>query len=142
MMVQNTQSPGMYAPEILLIEQSAMIGNIIVSTARQLGLQPIRLVTSSRGALQFMENQVFAGLITSLDDEEGALALIQKLRDGNFKSRPNTPLAITAGQCSAELANRIKLFNARRILLKPFKIRDLVATIEILASAPSASRAP
>lgn len=142
MMVQNTQSPGMYAPEILLIEQSAMIGNIIVSTARQLGLQPIRLVTSSRGALQFMENQVFAGLITSLDDEEGALALIQKLRDGKFKSPSNTPIAITTGQCSAELANRIKLFNARRILLKPFKIRDLVATIEILASAPSASRAP
>jgi DNA-binding response OmpR family regulator len=128
-----------FAPEILLIEQSAMIGNIIVSTARQLGLQPIRLVTSSRGALQLMENQVFAGLITSLDDEAAALALIQRLRDGKFKSPSNTPIAITTGQCSAELANRIKLFNARRILLKPFKIRDLVTTIEILASAPSPS---
>jgi DNA-binding NarL/FixJ family response regulator len=116
-----------------------MIGNIIVSTARQLGLQPIRLVTSSRGALQLMENQVFAGLITSLDDEAAALALIQRLRDGKFKSPSNTPIAITTGQCSAELANRIKLFNARRILLKPFKIRDLVTTIENLASAPSPS---
>ena len=139
MMVQSNRPPSVFAPEILLIEQSAMIGNIIVSTARQLGLQPIRLVTSSRGALQFMENQVFAGLITSLDDEAAALALIQKLRDGKFKSPSNTPIAITTGQCSAELANRIKLFNARRILLKPFKIRDLVTTIEILTSAPSPS---
>ena len=139
MMVQSNRPPSVFAPEILLIEQSAMIGNIIVSTARQLGLQPIRLVTSSRGALQLMENQVFAGLITSLDDEAAALALIQRLRDGKFKSPSNTPIAITTGQCSAELANRIKLFNARRILLKPFKIRDLVTTIEILASAPSPS---
>ena len=138
-MVQSNRPPSVFAPEILLIEQSAMIGNIIVSTARQLGLQPIRLVTSSRGALQLMENQVFAGLITSLDDEAAALALIQRLRDGKFKSPSNTPIAITTGQCSAELANRIKLFNARRILLKPFKIRDLVTTIEILASAPSPS---
>ena len=139
MMVQSNPPPSVFAPEILLVEHSAMIGNIIVSTARQLGLQPIRLVTSSRGALQFMENQVFAGLITSLDDEAAALALIQKLRDGKFKSPSNTPIAITTGQCSAELANRIKLFNARRILLKPFKIRDLVTTIEILTSAPSPS---
>ena len=138
-MVQSNRPPSVFAPEILLIEQSAMIGNIIVSTARQLGLQPIRLVTSSRGALQLMENQVFAGLITSLDDEAAALALIQRLRDGKFKSPSNTPIAITTGQCSAELANRIKLFNARRILLKPFKIRDLVTTIEILTSPPSPS---
>ena len=138
-MVQSNRPPSVFPPEILLVEHSAMIGNIIVSTARQLGLQPIRLVTSSRGALQFMENQVFAGLITSLDDEAAALALIQRLRDGKFKSPSNTPIAITTGQCSAELANRIKLINARRILLKPFKIRDLVTTIEILASAPSPS---
>jgi DNA-binding response OmpR family regulator len=136
MMIQNSPPPGAYAPDILLVEHSALIGNIFVSTARQLGLPPIKLVTSSRSARNFMESQCVAGLITSLDDEEAALMLIEKLRDGQFKSQKNTPVAITTGQCSAELANRLKIFNVRRILLKPFKIRDLVATIEILARAP------
>ena len=134
MMAQTNPYNSALGPEILLVEHSAMIGNIIVSTARQLGLQPIRLVTSNRSALHFMEHQTFGGLITSLDDEEAALELIQKLREGSLKSPANTPVAITAGQCSAEMATRIKLFNVRRILLKPFKIRDLVTTIEILAS--------
>ena len=121
------------SPEILLVEHSAMIGNIILSTARQLGLRPIRVVTNCRSAQHFLEHQAFDGLITSMDDEEETLALIQKLRGGYFRSATNLPIAITTAQCSAPLAARIKLFNVRRILLKPFKIRDLVVTIEDLA---------
>ena len=123
----------MNSPEILLVEHSTMIGNIIVSTARQLGLRPIRLVTSCRSAQHYLEHQVFDGLITSLDDEEETLALIHKLRGGSFRSAGNLPVAITTAQCSAQLAARIKVFNVRRILLKPLKIRDLVVTIEDLA---------
>jgi DNA-binding response OmpR family regulator len=121
-----------HSPEILLVEHSTMIGNIIVSTARQLGLRPIRLVTSCRSAQHYLEHQAIDGLITSLDDEEETLALIEKLRTGSFRSASNVPVAITTAQCSAQLAARMKVFNVRRILLKPFKIRDLVVTIEDL----------
>jgi DNA-binding response OmpR family regulator len=127
---------GASGPEILIIEHSTMVGNIIVSTARQLGLQTLRLVSSARSAHHFMEHQAFVGLIAALDDEEEALALIQKLRAGKFRSPENMPVAITTGFCSADLALRLKALGPRRILIKPFKIRDLVTTIEALADQP------
>jgi DNA-binding response OmpR family regulator len=124
--------------EILLIEQSAMVGSIIVSTARQLGLRPVRLVNNSRTARRLMEVQAFDGLIAALDDEEETLQLIQNLRDGVSMSSRETPVAITTAQCDAQLAHRIKILNVRRILLKPFKIRDLVFTIEVLTGLRTA----
>lgn len=118
--------------EILLVERTAMVGSIIVSTARQLGLRPLRLVSNCRSAQHLLERQIFDGVITSLDDEEETLQLIQTLRDGGMMSPADTPVAITTAQCDATLAQRIKVLDVRRILLKPFKIRDLVVTIEIL----------
>lgn len=124
--------------EILLVEQSAMVGSIIVSTARQLGLQPVRLVSNVRAAQRLMEIQAFDGLITSLDNEEETLQLIQNVRNGVTVCAVETPVAITTAQCDARLAERIKALNVRRILLKPFKIRDLVLTIEILTGLNAA----
>ena len=124
-------SPAM-GQEILLLERSTMVGNIIVSTARQLGLRPVRLVTNCRSAQQFLEHHPFDGVITSLEEEEETLQLLQALREGAFKSMANTPVAITTTQCDAVLALRIKELHVRRILLKPFKIRDLITTIEML----------
>ena len=123
--------------EILLVERSAMVGSIIVSTARQLGLRPVRLVTSIRSAQHYLGNQAFDGVITSLDEEDEALLLIQMLRGGYFKSGVETPVAITTALCDAPTANRIKALDVRRILLKPFKIRDLVTTIEMLTETGS-----
>ncbi len=123
---------GARTAEILLVERSAMVGNIIVSTARQLGLPPLRLVTNSRSAQHHLEHHSFDGVIASLDEEDTMLLLIHKLRTGGFKSATQTPVAITTELCDASLANRIKLLDVRRILLKPFKIRDLVTTIELL----------
>nr|WP_315488741.1 histidine kinase [uncultured Rhodoferax sp.] len=124
--------------EILLVERSAMVGSIIVSTARQLGLHPVRLVNNSRTAKRVMESQAFDGVIASLDDEDETLQLIQNLRDGISMSPAATPVAITASQCDAQMAQRIKDLNVRRILLKPFKIRELVFTIEILTGLRAA----
>lgn len=118
--------------EILLVERSAMVGSIIVSTARQLGLRPVRLVTNIRSAHHFLANHAFDGVITSLDEEDEALLMIQMLRGGYFKSEADTPVAITTALCDAPTAKRIKSLDVRRILLKPFKIRDLVTTIEML----------
>lgn len=118
--------------DILLVEQSAMVGNIIVSTARQLNMPKVRLVTSIRSAQQQLETQSFSGMITSLEDEAAALVLIQDLRGAAFKSHADTPVAITAALCDVHLAHRLKVLDVRRVLLKPFKIRDVISTIELL----------
>ena len=83
-------------------------------------------------AQYFLENHAFDGVITSLDEEDEALLMIQMLRGGYFKSKADTPVAITTALCDAPTAKKIKDLDVRRILLKPFKIRDLVTTIELL----------
>lgn len=125
------------AKEILLVEESAMIGSIILSTAKQLKLRPVKLVTTHKSARLFLENQLFSALITSLDDDGYALEVIDHLRQGQLRCSVDMPVSVTTGQCDAEMAGRIKALNVQRILLKPFKIRDLITTIQNLVATQS-----
>jgi len=49
------------------------------------------------------------------------------------------PVAMTAGGIDATMAARLKELRIRRLLLKPFKIRDLVATVEALLAPTTVS---
>jgi hypothetical protein len=122
--------------EMLLVEENSMIGSIILSTARQLQLRPVRLVTSCKSAQLFLENQMFCGLITYLDEAGAALDIIHQVRLGQLRCAANMPVAVTTAQCDAPMANRIKALEVQRILLKPFKIRDLITTIQTLVESP------
>lgn len=73
-----------------------------------------------------------SGLIVSLNDEAAALALVQNLRTGNYKTLANIPVAVTATACSTELAHVLRGCMVCRILLKPFKVRDVILTIRML----------
>ncbi len=118
--------------DILVVEQAAMVGGIIVSTARQLKLPNVRLTTSIHGAQQLLEQHAFSGLIASLNDEAPALTLLQNLREGTYRTPANTPVAVTATECGVDLANALRGLLVRRVLLKPFKVRDVVLTIQML----------
>ncbi|MBU0588762.1 MAG: histidine kinase [Gammaproteobacteria bacterium] len=118
--------------EILVVEQSAMVGGIIVATARELKLSRVKLATNIRAAQQLLEQQVFSGVIISLNDEAQALALLQNLRIGRYRSPSEVPVAVTATECGVELANKLGKYMVRRILLKPFKVRDVILTISKL----------
>ena len=121
--------------EILLIEPNAMVGSIILNTVRQLNLRPIKVATTCKSALTFLENQAYCGLIATLNEQEFALDMLKRLRQGEFKSSPNLPVAVTTLACGTALATQMKELEVRRILLTPFKIRDLIATIEGLLPA-------
>ncbi len=118
--------------DILVVEQTTIVGSIIVSTARELKLPRVRLATSVRSAQLLLEQQPFSGLILSLNDENPALDLLQKLRTGAYKTAANVPVAVTATACGVELANALRGHFVRRILLKPFKVRDVILTIQRL----------
>jgi FixJ family two-component response regulator len=46
------------------------------------------------------------------------------------------PVAVTTAQCDVPMATRIKVLEVQRILLKPFKIRELITTIQTLVATP------
>jgi DNA-binding NarL/FixJ family response regulator len=83
-----------------------------------------------------LENQVYCGLITYLDESGAALDIIHQLRQGRLRCPTDMPVAVTTAQCDIPLATHIKALEVQRILLKPFKIRELIITLQTLVAEP------
>ena len=117
---------------ILLLEKSHMVGSIIVSTARQLNLAVVRQVTSITNARQQLSNGTYSGLIATLDDEVADLEFLCELREAAHNDYANIPIAVITPACDEELAEQLKTLQVCRILIKPFKVRDVISTIELV----------
>ena len=120
--------------DILLVEPSSLTGSIIVATARQLNLPPVRQVNSVRMAQQRLVHQDFGGIIVSLEEQQKAVALLEQVRNNALAVNADVPVAVTTTQVDASTAVQMKALQVRRVLLKPFKVRDVIATIEMLKS--------
>jgi len=119
-------------PPILLLEPSSLTASIIVSTARQLNLPTVRQVSSVRTAQQHLMAQGFSGVIVSLDEANEVVALLEQVRDARFAVDAQVPVAVTTAQVDASTAVKMKALQVRRVLLKPFKVREVIATIGLL----------
>lgn len=118
--------------DILLVEPSSLTGSIIVATARQLNLPAVRQVNSVRNAQQQLTNKGFSGVIVSLDEAVEAVALLEQVRSAQFAVDAQVPVAVTTDQVDASTAVQMKALQVRRVLLKPFKVRDVISTIQML----------
>lgn len=125
---------------ILLVEPSSLSGGIIVATARQLNLSAVHLVSSVRSAQQKLDQEDFSGVIVSLEEDKDAVLLIEKLRNTQFSVvNPLVPIVVITSSINASLALQLKVLDVRRVLLKPFKVRDVIATIQMLQVATASS---
>lgn len=122
--------------DILLVEPSSLTGSIIVAAARQLNLPVVRQVNSVRMAQQRLMYQDYAGIIVSLDEQEHeAIAMLEQVRDDGLAVSADVPVAVTTTQVDASTAVKMKALQVRRVLIKPFKVRDVIATIAMLKGA-------
>ncbi|GGI21646.1 MAG: histidine kinase [Oxalicibacterium faecigallinarum] len=119
---------------ILLVEKNPMIGSVIASTAYQLNLATVRKVTSLSAARQYLMHDRISALIANIDDEAADLAFLQALRDATFRAPSDLPVAIITPGCNGEFAEKLKALKVSRILLKPFKVRDVITTIELVTA--------
>ncbi|MNR78012.1 Response regulator receiver domain protein [compost metagenome] len=122
-------------PQILLVEKNHMVGSVIALTARQLNLATVRKVASVSNAQQYLGSEDFAGLITTIEDEAEDLKFLYELRNASFKASPSMPIVVITPSCDEELAERLKMLQVARVLLKPFKVRDVISTIEMVSKA-------
>ena len=118
--------------EILLFEPSSLTASIIVATARQMNLPRVRQVSSVLTAHQHLAAQGFRALIMSLDEANEAVALLEQVRSDRLAVDAQVPVAVTTGQVDPSTAVKMKALQVRRVLLKPFKVRDVITTIEML----------
>ena len=118
---------------ILLVEPSSLFGEIIVSASRQLNLCEVHLISSVRTARQRLDTHDFYGLILAIDDEMGAVPLLEDLRNASFAVvNPRVSVAVMTRSVDASLALKMKALDVRRVLIKPFKVRDVITTIQLL----------
>jgi len=84
-------------------------------------------------AQQRLGHQDFAGVIVSIDEQEQeAVALLEQVRNDALAVHANVPVAVTTAQVDASTAVKMKALQVRRVLIKPFKVRDVIATIAML----------
>lgn len=119
-------------PRILLVEPDTLVRGTVAAVCRDLQLGDVVQAVSCESALRIMADESLDACILSMADGEQCLSLLARLRQGELGCPADVPVAMTAAGIDAATAARLKELRIRRLLLKPFKIRDLVTTVEAL----------
>ena len=128
--------------DLLLVESQFLLRRTVAAVARDMRLAKPREVTTIELAESLVAIYRFDALFLSLDEEDAALALMARVRNGDTKCPRDTPIAVTAAACGTPLALRLKELEVRRLLLRPFKVKGVLDAIAALRQpAPERSAA-
>lgn len=123
---------GASSTHVLLIEPDGLVRSTVASVCRELQIVRMHQATSLVMGEQWLQAWPADGLMLSLADHEAALDLLSRLRAGDFRCEADIPVAAMAPACDAAMLQRLKELDVRRFLLQPFKLRDVIQTVEQL----------
>jgi AmiR/NasT family two-component response regulator len=123
-------------PDILLLEGNYMLRHALSLNAKEAGyanvFQTANLDIAKRKCMQTM----FHGLIVAVTDEHEEIKLIEKVRAGETKCRPEVPILVTVNGISEVLAQKLNEFEVAAILTKPLRIRTIQeAAVQMFVAA-------
>lgn len=121
-------------PQLLLVEPDNLVRNTVAGVCRELELAQVHHAASLSVGLQMLQSQPMDVLLLSMAETEPAIELITRLRAGGFSSPAEAPVAVMASSADAATVQRLKALKIRRLLLQPFKIHDVVHTVEALCA--------
>ena len=125
-------------PQVLLIEPDGLVRGTVSSVCRELQLVRLQQAISVAQGENWLQAHAGHGLLLSLAEREAALVLLTRLRAGELRCEPDIPVAVMAASADADLVARLKSLDVRRLLLQPFRLRDVVHTLEQLWPTPEA----
>ena len=131
--------------QVLLIEPDNLQRGTVASVCRDLLLVRLQQATSLALAQQVLQSCPVQGLMLSLAEGDAALDLLERLRERAFACDAAIPVVVMGTACTKEQAVRLKALEVRRLLLQPFRLRDLIHTVEQVwpaAQAAAAQREP
>lgn len=123
-------------PQVMLIEPDGLVRGTVASVCRELQLVRLQQAISVAQGEKWMQAHADHGLLLSLAERDAALALLTRLRAGELRCEPDIPVAVMVASADAELVVRLKELDVRRLLLQPFRLRDVVHTLEQLWPMP------
>ena len=129
---------------ILLVEPEPMLRRTVVMTARSLGMSQVHEAATNDAALRLLRSRTFQGAVVAVNcigsgaDRQYDLGLIDRLRTDDTAGK-TMPIAIMAEQATAELLSALRERNISRVILKPFRAKVLLETIEKFGAPPRKS---
>jgi len=120
---------------ILLVEPEHLLRRTVALTVRSLGTAEIMEAATYPVAHELCARRGFDGAVIALEwplsqEQHRGLTLIQQIRSGDSASLPSIPIAVLIESCTAETIQLLRSCGVGRILIKPFRVRDVVDTID------------
>ncbi|MCC2956597.1 response regulator [Massilia sp. IC2-477] len=125
--------PGAF--NLLLVEPANLLRRTVSLTLRDLGAADVTETATYPTAHQMCELRRFDGLVIALEwpepsDALRGLTLIQQIRSGKGACPATIPIAVLVESANAELIQVLRSCGVSRILIKPFRVRDVIETVE------------
>lgn len=130
--------------DILLVEPSTLLRRTVALTIRSLGLAAITEAATYPAGREVCARRPFQGAVVALDADTAdgvceGLSLVQRIRAGASASSPSIPVAVLVDACDAERLQVLRSCGVSRILIKPFRARDVIDTIDAMAKKAAAA---
>jgi DNA-binding response OmpR family regulator len=122
---------------ILLLEPEHLLRRTVALTVRSLGSAEITEAATYPVAQGLCARRGFDGAVIALDwpltqEQHRGLTLVQQIRAGDTACRPSMPIAVLVESCTAETIGLLRSCGVSRILIKPFRVRDVIDTIDAM----------
>ncbi|QOL50001.1 ANTAR domain-containing protein [Massilia litorea] len=128
---------------VLLVEPANLLRQSVSLTMRSLGTAEVIEAANYATATQACQLRRFDGAIITVawpPSREACkgLVLIQEIRAGQYAVGQSVPISVLVEVCDAELLHMLRTQMVTRILIKPFRVRDVIDTIDTMRTkAPS-----
>ncbi len=121
-------------PRLLLVEPDSLIRSTVAGVCKQLGLAQVHQANSVAVAEQTLRSQGVDLMLISLNQGDEVFDFLEQVRGGWWADAAQVPIAVTAQNAHSEMISKIRSIQVKRLLLQPYKIRDVVHTVEILCA--------
>ncbi len=111
--------------QILMLEPSAMIRNLVVQVARELRVAHVHQTGNWATARRILGEQRVDCIILSADDATKACELLNELRMSLFATAPDIPVIGLLPNASKGTREALEALGVSTFLFVPFRIRDV-----------------
>ncbi len=120
-------------PVLLVAEPDYLVRETIVGVVRNLDLATVVALPGLPGARQALESRGVDFMLLALDKERELMDLLQALRAGSLQCADDTPVAVMTANAGPGLVVELKALGVHRLLIKPYKIKTLIETLQAMA---------
>ena len=115
---------------LLVVEPQSLWRRTLAAVVRELAIAEVEECLRIEAARTRLMKVEADALVLSLDDQrDAALLLLEDLRNDRRAALCKTPVIVMAAQCDTELLMRLQALQVHRLLLKPFRLRQVLLAV-------------